>query len=289
MNFHFPDRRALCMAENATHNLHNLLTLRGALVRDPRIWSRYLDEAIELFGSESDVAFASHHWPTWGHRPHRHVPVSAARPLRLPARSDAADAQPGRDRHRDRRGFPAAARARRRLARPRLLRLGQPQRQGDLPALPGLVRRSPVLALGSTHRRPPRPATRRRSAGSTPSSTRAVASRPTVTCASPPNCSSMPCSPTRTTLTPRLRSPTSTDSWVTARRTRPGEVSTSPGPRNSARARSTPPAIDLGAGMACRADRSSSSSTPWPSASTGPRAASDSFVDRLDVHRPRAR
>ena len=66
MNFHFPDRRALCMAENATHNLHNLLTLRGALVRDPRMWSRYLDEAIELFAAESDVAFASHHWPTWG-------------------------------------------------------------------------------------------------------------------------------------------------------------------------------------------------------------------------------
>ncbi|HTZ22941.1 MAG TPA: alkyl sulfatase dimerization domain-containing protein [Streptosporangiaceae bacterium] len=66
MNFHFPDHRALCMAENATHNLHNLLTLRGALVRDPRVWSRYLDEAIELFGADSDVAFASHHWPTWG-------------------------------------------------------------------------------------------------------------------------------------------------------------------------------------------------------------------------------
>ena len=66
MNFYFPDRRALCMAENATHNLHNLLTLRGALVRDPRMWSRYLGEAIELFAVESDVAFASHHWPTWG-------------------------------------------------------------------------------------------------------------------------------------------------------------------------------------------------------------------------------
>ena len=66
MNFHFPDHRALCMAENATHNLHNLLTLRGALVRDPRIWARYLDEAIELFGAETDVVFASHHWPTWG-------------------------------------------------------------------------------------------------------------------------------------------------------------------------------------------------------------------------------
>ena len=66
MNFCFPDKRALCMAENATRNLHNLLTLRGAQVRDPRIWSRYLAEAIELFARDCDVAFASHHWPTWG-------------------------------------------------------------------------------------------------------------------------------------------------------------------------------------------------------------------------------
>lgn len=66
MNFHFPDHRALCMAENATHNLHNLLTLRGAEVRDARGWSRYLAEAIELFADDTDVAFASHHWPTWG-------------------------------------------------------------------------------------------------------------------------------------------------------------------------------------------------------------------------------
>ncbi|WP_433025812.1 alkyl/aryl-sulfatase [Actinomycetospora sp. CA-053990] len=66
MNLAFPDRRALCMAENATHNLHNLLTLRGAQVRDPRIWSRYLAEAIDLFARDSDVVFASHHWPTWG-------------------------------------------------------------------------------------------------------------------------------------------------------------------------------------------------------------------------------
>ncbi|MFC1399754.1 MULTISPECIES: alkyl/aryl-sulfatase [Streptacidiphilus] len=66
MNFHFPDHRALCMAENATHNMHNILTLRGAVVRDARIWAHYLDEAITLFGSATDVAFASHHWPTWG-------------------------------------------------------------------------------------------------------------------------------------------------------------------------------------------------------------------------------
>ena len=66
MNFYFPDRRALCMAENATRNLHNLVTLRGALVRDARVWAAYLDEAIDLFCADTDVAFASHHWPTWG-------------------------------------------------------------------------------------------------------------------------------------------------------------------------------------------------------------------------------
>jgi linear primary-alkylsulfatase len=66
MHFYFPDQRALCMAENATHTLHNLLTLRGALVRDPHIWAHYLTEAIEMFAGRSDVVFASHHWPTWG-------------------------------------------------------------------------------------------------------------------------------------------------------------------------------------------------------------------------------
>ncbi|MEV4612403.1 alkyl sulfatase dimerization domain-containing protein [Kitasatospora sp. NPDC049258] len=66
MNFHFPERRALCLAENATHTMHNVLTLRGAVVRDARIWARYLDEALRLFGADSDVSFASHHWPTWG-------------------------------------------------------------------------------------------------------------------------------------------------------------------------------------------------------------------------------
>jgi alkyl sulfatase BDS1-like metallo-beta-lactamase superfamily hydrolase len=66
MNFWFPQLRALCMAENATHTLHNLLTLRGALVRDPRVWSRYLTESITRYAHRSDVLFASHHWPTWG-------------------------------------------------------------------------------------------------------------------------------------------------------------------------------------------------------------------------------
>jgi alkyl sulfatase BDS1-like metallo-beta-lactamase superfamily hydrolase len=67
MHFYFPRFRALCMAENATHNLHNLLTLRGALVRDPHAWAGYLTEAIDTFVGRADVVFASHHWPTWGH------------------------------------------------------------------------------------------------------------------------------------------------------------------------------------------------------------------------------
>jgi alkyl sulfatase BDS1-like metallo-beta-lactamase superfamily hydrolase len=66
MNFFLPGLSALCMAENATHTLHNLLTLRGALVRDPHVWSSYLTEAITRFASRADVVFASHHWPTWG-------------------------------------------------------------------------------------------------------------------------------------------------------------------------------------------------------------------------------
>jgi alkyl sulfatase BDS1-like metallo-beta-lactamase superfamily hydrolase len=66
MNFFFPAQRALCMAENATHTLHQILTLRGAEVRDARAWSRYLGEAVRLFGADTEVVFASHHWPTWG-------------------------------------------------------------------------------------------------------------------------------------------------------------------------------------------------------------------------------
>ena len=66
MLFYFPDHKALCAAEDATHNLHNLLTLRGAVVRDPHAWAHYLTETIDLFGGETEVVFASHHWPTWG-------------------------------------------------------------------------------------------------------------------------------------------------------------------------------------------------------------------------------
>jgi alkyl sulfatase BDS1-like metallo-beta-lactamase superfamily hydrolase len=64
--FYVPSRRALCMAEIATHNLHNVYTLRGAKIRDARIWSKHINDAIRLFAADSDVVFSSHHWPTWG-------------------------------------------------------------------------------------------------------------------------------------------------------------------------------------------------------------------------------
>jgi alkyl sulfatase BDS1-like metallo-beta-lactamase superfamily hydrolase len=66
LNFHLPERGALYVAETATHTLHNLLTLRGAQVRDALGWSKYLNETIELFAEGSEVVFHGHHWPTWG-------------------------------------------------------------------------------------------------------------------------------------------------------------------------------------------------------------------------------
>lgn len=67
MDFFFPDFKAFCAAENATHNMHNIQTLRGANVRDALKWSKYLAEAIEFLGGQAEVMFASHHWPIWGH------------------------------------------------------------------------------------------------------------------------------------------------------------------------------------------------------------------------------
>jgi alkyl sulfatase BDS1-like metallo-beta-lactamase superfamily hydrolase len=66
MNTYFPQFRAMWMAENATNTLHNILTLRGAQVRDPLKWASFLNETIDMFGPAIDVKFQSHHWPLWG-------------------------------------------------------------------------------------------------------------------------------------------------------------------------------------------------------------------------------
>lgn len=66
MNLYLPQLRALCMAENATQMMHNILTPRGAQVRDAKAWSQYLDNSLARYGDKSDVLFAQHNWPTWG-------------------------------------------------------------------------------------------------------------------------------------------------------------------------------------------------------------------------------
>lgn len=65
MFFYIPKYKALCSAEDATHTLHNTYTLRGAKIRDPLAWSKYLNETIYLWGNKTDVLFAPHHWPVW--------------------------------------------------------------------------------------------------------------------------------------------------------------------------------------------------------------------------------
>jgi alkyl sulfatase BDS1-like metallo-beta-lactamase superfamily hydrolase len=63
--FYFPDKKALCLSEVATKLMHNVYTIRGAQVRDALGWSKYINEAMDMF-PDAEVAFASHHWPTWG-------------------------------------------------------------------------------------------------------------------------------------------------------------------------------------------------------------------------------
>ncbi|MEE8147856.1 MAG: alkyl sulfatase dimerization domain-containing protein, partial [Longimicrobiales bacterium] len=66
MNTYFPDLKAFWAAENITGTIHNIYTLRGALIRDALAWSKYMNEALYLFGQEAQVMFASHNWPRWG-------------------------------------------------------------------------------------------------------------------------------------------------------------------------------------------------------------------------------
>jgi alkyl sulfatase BDS1-like metallo-beta-lactamase superfamily hydrolase len=66
MNTWFPDLKTFWAAENITATIHNIYTLRGALVRDALIWSKGINEALYRFGGEAEVMLASHNWPRWG-------------------------------------------------------------------------------------------------------------------------------------------------------------------------------------------------------------------------------
>jgi alkyl sulfatase BDS1-like metallo-beta-lactamase superfamily hydrolase len=68
MLMYFPQFRVLDMTEDVTHNMHNLYTIRGSEVRDGNLWSRYIGEAIETFGANSEIVIAQHHWPVTGQK-----------------------------------------------------------------------------------------------------------------------------------------------------------------------------------------------------------------------------
>lgn len=108
MHWFIPELGALTAAENCCHTLHNTYTIRGAPIRDPRAWARYLDETIERWGDRTEVLYGMHHWPTWGRERaietlrkgrsvytyindetlrlanHGHTPVEIAEEVRLP-------------------------------------------------------------------------------------------------------------------------------------------------------------------------------------------------------------
>ena len=65
MLFHFPQFKALCAAEDMTHNLHNLYSIRGSQVRNAMAWWKVINDTIKIFSADTDVLFAQHHWPMW--------------------------------------------------------------------------------------------------------------------------------------------------------------------------------------------------------------------------------
>lgn len=66
MMWFIEEKKAMESAEDATHTLHNTYSLRGAKIREPLPWSKYLNQALVMWGDKVEVVFAQHHWPTWG-------------------------------------------------------------------------------------------------------------------------------------------------------------------------------------------------------------------------------
>jgi len=66
MLWYIEEKRAISAAEDCTHTLHNTYSLRGAKIREPLPWSKYLNQALTMWGAKADVMFAQHHWPSFG-------------------------------------------------------------------------------------------------------------------------------------------------------------------------------------------------------------------------------
>ncbi|MFO1152599.1 MAG: alkyl sulfatase dimerization domain-containing protein [Rhodospirillales bacterium] len=69
MLWYIEEKKAIAAAEDCTHTLHNTYSLRGAKIREPLPWSKYLNQALLMWGDKADVMFAQHHWPTFGNAP----------------------------------------------------------------------------------------------------------------------------------------------------------------------------------------------------------------------------
>jgi len=138
MHMFYPGLRALNLAENATHNLHNIYPIRGAQVRDANAWAKYLNEARDRFATKADVVlvYLTKHSGHTGRQAHNSDPKSRAQDAHAGARHSARTGT-------HRRAAGAAQEPREGMARARLLRHLQPQRQGGVPALSRLVRRQP--------------------------------------------------------------------------------------------------------------------------------------------------
>ncbi|RKR64376.1 alkyl sulfatase BDS1-like metallo-beta-lactamase superfamily hydrolase [Yokenella regensburgei] len=66
MLWYVEEKKMIEAAEDVTHTLHNTYSLRGAKIRDPLAWSKYINAAIERWGDKAEIIMAQHHWPTWG-------------------------------------------------------------------------------------------------------------------------------------------------------------------------------------------------------------------------------
>lgn len=65
-NVFIAPEKTFLAAEIATCTMHNILTPRGAKVRDARAWAHYLDEAARRYAPQSDTVISSHCWPIFG-------------------------------------------------------------------------------------------------------------------------------------------------------------------------------------------------------------------------------
>lgn len=68
MFVYIPDEHSLCIAEDCNATIHNLLTLRGAKVRDAAAWAKSIQNAIDLWGNTLTSVFGVHNWPRFGNR-----------------------------------------------------------------------------------------------------------------------------------------------------------------------------------------------------------------------------